>query len=110
MMCLAIDNPGSCEIYTIICLYLAKSLRAVEIHCELWVVYGQNLMSEGTVRLGCRIFIDGRKNVRNEEQSDWTSSVSENPLQSVDQKICERWRFTISELLCEFPQISCTGL
>jgi predicted lactoylglutathione lyase len=29
--------------------------------------------------------------------------------QSVNQKICERWQFTISEL-CEFPQISCTVL
>jgi hypothetical protein len=29
---------------------------------------------------------------------------------SVDQKICERWRLTISELLCEFPQISRTIL
>jgi hypothetical protein len=31
-------------------------------------------------------------------------------VQSVDQKICERQRFTISELLCEFPQILCTVL
>jgi hypothetical protein len=31
-------------------------------------------------------------------------------VQSVDEKDCERWRFTISELLCEFPQISHTHL
>jgi hypothetical protein len=31
-------------------------------------------------------------------------------VQSVDQKICERWHFTISELSCEFPQISHTFL
>jgi hypothetical protein len=36
--------------------------------------------------------------------------VSDNLVQTVDQKICERWRFTISELSCEFPQISCTVL
>jgi hypothetical protein len=30
--------------------------------------------------------------------------------QTVDQKICERRHFTISELSCEFPQISPTLL
>jgi hypothetical protein len=29
-------------------------------------------------------------------------------VQSVDQKICGRQGFKISELLCEFPQIPCT--
>jgi hypothetical protein len=38
------------------------------------------------------------------------SIVSNDLVQNVDQKICERWHFTISELLCEFPQISCTVL
>jgi hypothetical protein len=32
--------------------------------------------------------------------------VSDDIIQSVDQKICERQRFTFSELSCEFPQIS----
>jgi hypothetical protein len=36
--------------------------------------------------------------------------VSDDLVQSVDQNICERQRFTISELLCEFPQISSTLL
>jgi oligoribonuclease (3'-5' exoribonuclease) len=35
------------------------------------------------------------------------SVVSDDLVQSVDQNICGRWRFTISEYLCdEFPQIS----
>jgi hypothetical protein len=33
------------------------------------------------------------------------SVVSDDLVQSLDQKICERRHFTISELLCEFPQI-----
>jgi hypothetical protein len=33
------------------------------------------------------------------------SVVSDDLVQSVDQKICERWHFTISEVSCEFPQI-----
>jgi hypothetical protein len=36
--------------------------------------------------------------------------VSDDLVQSVEQKICERWRFTISELSCEFPHISQTVL
>jgi hypothetical protein len=33
------------------------------------------------------------------------SAVSDELAQSVDQQICERRRFTISELSCEFPQV-----
>jgi hypothetical protein len=36
--------------------------------------------------------------------------VSHDFVQSDEQKICERWRFTISELSCKFPQISLTVL
>jgi hypothetical protein len=63
-------------------------------------VYGQNVMIEGTVRQWCRMFRDGQINVRNEERSDQPSVVSDDLVQSVDQKISERRRFTISELLC----------
>jgi hypothetical protein len=40
----------------------------------------------------------------------WPSVVSDDLVHSVDQKICERQRFTISELSCENPQIPCTFL
>jgi hypothetical protein len=82
----------------------------VEISYELHVVCSQNVMSEGTARQWCRMFKDGRKNGHNEEQSGRPSVVSDDCVQSVDQKICERWHFIISGLLCEFPQISCTVL
>jgi hypothetical protein len=36
--------------------------------------------------------------------------VSGDVVQSVDQKICGREHFTISEISCEFLQISCTVL
>jgi hypothetical protein len=38
------------------------------------------------------------------------SVVSDDLVRSVDQKICERQSFTISEISCEFPQISRTVL
>jgi hypothetical protein len=46
----------------------------------------------------------------NTEVVSWPSVMSDDLVQSVDQEICERRHFTISELLCEFPQISCTVL
>jgi hypothetical protein len=60
MICPAIDNPTSCEILALIHFLHAKNMSAAEIHHELCVVvYGQNVMSEGTVRQYCRMFEDG---------------------------------------------------
>jgi hypothetical protein len=56
------------------------------------------------------MFKNGRTNVHDEERSGRPSLVSDDLVQSVDQKICERRRFTISELSCEFPHISRTVL
>jgi hypothetical protein len=56
------------------------------------------------------MFRDGRTNVHDEERSGRSSVVSDDLVQSVDQKIGEKWHFTISELLCEFPHISLTVL
>jgi hypothetical protein len=84
-----IDNPIRCKIRFVILFLHAKNMSDAEIQCELYVVYGQNLMSEGTIRQWCRMFKGGRTNVRNEEQSFQPSVVSDELVQSVDQKICE---------------------
>jgi hypothetical protein len=70
----------------------------------------QNVTSKGTVREWCRMFKDLWTNVHIEEWSGRPSVVSDELVQSVDQKVCERLHCTISELSCEFPQISCTIL
>jgi hypothetical protein len=49
-MCPVIDNLASCEICAVIQFLHDKNMSAVEIHRELCVVYGQNIVSEGTVR------------------------------------------------------------
>jgi hypothetical protein len=106
-MCPAIDNPASCEILAVIHFIHAKNFSAAEIHHELPVVYGKNIIREETVRRWCRLFSDGRTSVHDKcEVVGRPSTVSDDLFQSVDQKICERRRFTISELSCEFPQIS----
>jgi hypothetical protein len=61
-------------------------------------------MSEGIIREWCGMFEDGRTNIHEKEWSGLPSVVSDDILQS------ERWRFTISEVLCEFPQIPRTVL
>jgi hypothetical protein len=50
MMCPQIDNPGSCEIRAVILFLHAKNMSVAEIHRDLCAVYGQNVMSDGTVR------------------------------------------------------------
>jgi hypothetical protein len=59
MTCPAIDNPTSCEIHAVIRCLHTKSMSAAEIHRELCTVYGQNVMSDGTVRQRCGLFKDG---------------------------------------------------
>jgi DNA gyrase inhibitor GyrI len=60
MTCPAID-PTSCEICAVIRFLHAKDMSAAEIHSGQCAVYGQNVMSEGTVRQWCRMFKDGTK-------------------------------------------------
>jgi hypothetical protein len=71
MLCPAMDNPASFEIRTVIHFLHAKNMTAAEIHRELCEVYGQNIMSEGTVRQWCRMFKDERPNVHDEKRSGW---------------------------------------
>jgi hypothetical protein len=73
----AIDNPTSCKICALIRFLDAKNISAAEIHHELCADYGQNVMSEGTVRQWCRMFKDWRTNVHDEERSGQPSVVSD---------------------------------
>jgi hypothetical protein len=52
-MCPAIDNFASCEIRAIILFHHVKIMSGAELHRELCaVVYGQNVVSEGSVSSG----------------------------------------------------------
>jgi hypothetical protein len=62
-------------------------MSAAKFHLELCAVCGQNVMSEGTVRQGCRMFKDGRINIHNEERSGRPTVVSDDHDQTVDQKL-----------------------
>jgi transposase len=82
-MCPVIGNSASCEIHTVIHFLHAKTMSAAEIHPELCAVYGQNVMSEGTVRQWHRMFKDGRTNVHDEERNGRPSVLSVDLIQSV---------------------------
>jgi hypothetical protein len=76
MMHPATDNPTSCKICAVICFLDAKYRSAAEIHCELWAVYGQNVMSEGTVRQWCRMYKDWRANKWSRQTAKWSAICS----------------------------------
>jgi hypothetical protein len=48
MMSPVIDNPASREIRAVIRFPHAKNMSVAKTHCELCVLYGQNVTSEGT--------------------------------------------------------------
>jgi hypothetical protein len=67
-MCPVTDSSATGEIYAVIHFLYAKNISAVEIHHEICAaVYGQNVLSVGSVRKWCRMFKDGRTNVHDEE-------------------------------------------
>jgi hypothetical protein len=112
MSCPSIDNPASCEIRAVIRFLHAKNMNAAVIHCELRAVYDHNVMSEGTVRQWRGMFKDGRTNFQDEERRDRPSEVSDDFVQMVDHKICERRRFIISFRVNfhKFHALFCTRL
>jgi hypothetical protein len=65
-MCPAINNTASCDIRVVIRFLHAKNTSTAEIHRELFVVCGQNIMKEETVRQWRRMLKDGRINVHDE--------------------------------------------
>jgi hypothetical protein len=77
MMCPVIDNPTSSEIRPVISFLQAKNMNAVEIHSELCVIYGQNVMRVGTVRQWCRMFKDGRASKCLWSRVKWSAICSE---------------------------------
>jgi hypothetical protein len=95
MMCPMIGNPTSCKIHAVICFLDAK-MSAVEIYCELCTaVYGQNVMSEGSVRQWCRMFRDGWANKCSWWRVKWSV-------------ICSEW-WSCSEIACVLLFNMCLG-
>ena len=73
-------------------------------------VYGDNFMSEGSVREWCRKFKEGQTDVHDEDGQGRKSVATVGLVQRVDQVVRGKRRFTISELSEEFPDISRSAL
>ena len=79
-----------------------------EIHHQICQVYGDNAMSDGTVRKLVRMFNEGRENVHDEARSGRPSLVDDDLVRKVNERVCHDRRFTISDLSLHFHQISRT--
>jgi hypothetical protein len=111
MTCPTMGNAASCEIRAVIHFLRAKNMSVVEIHSELWAVYGQNRMSEGTVRQWCRICQqwEGEQTLTMKSGICRPPVVSDNLVQSVDHKINDWGRLIIFRtFVCRVPQNSRT--
>lgn len=84
----------------------ARNLSAAEIHRQICEVYGDTVMSESKVRKWVRQFKDGRDNVHDEDRSGRPSLIRDDLVASVEAKIRENRRFTITGLSNEFPDVS----
>ncbi|GFW06350.1 HTH_48 domain-containing protein [Trichonephila clavipes] len=109
-MCAAIENPTSCEVWSVIRFLLAKNLKLKEIYRQVCEVYGNNVMNESSIRKWCIQFKNGRTNVHDEEKSGRPSIVTDELVAKADEKIRENHRFTITKLTHSFPQVSRTLL
>jgi len=81
-----------------------------ETHHQNCQVYGDNAMSDGTVRKCVRMFNEERQNVHDEARSGRPSLVSDDLVRKVNERVRDDRRFRISDLSLHFPQISRTLL
>jgi len=81
-----------------------------EIHHHISQVYGDNAMSDGMVRKWVRMLNEGRENVHDEARSGRPSSMNDDMVRKVNERVCDDRRFTISFLSPHFPQTSRTLL
>nr|XP_060640821.1 protein FAM32A isoform X1 [Anolis sagrei ordinatus] len=101
-----INSPAACEVRSVIRFLSARNLPAAEIHRQICEVYGDTVMSESKVRKWVRQFKDGRDNVHDEDRSGRPSLITDDLVASVEARIRENRRFTITGLSNEFPDVS----
>jgi len=105
-----IEGAADCEIRSVIRFLKARNVLQSEIHHQICQVYGDNAMSDGTVRKWVRMFNEGRENVHDEVRSGRPSLVNDGFVRKVNESVRDDRRFTISDLSLHFPQISRTVL
>ncbi|GBN44865.1 hypothetical protein AVEN_61966-1 [Araneus ventricosus] len=96
-----IESHVSCEVLSVI-----RNLSAADIHRQVCEVYGATAMCDGKVRKWVRDVKAGRDNVHDDSRSGSPSVITDDMVASVEAKILENRRFTISTLSNDFPEVS----
>ena len=94
----------------VIRLLNARNVLPSEIHRHICQLFGDNAMSDATVRKWVRMFNEGRENVHDEARSGRPSLVNDVLVRKVKERVRDDRRFTFSDLSLHFPQISRTLL
>ncbi|PRD31680.1 UNVERIFIED_CONTAM: hypothetical protein NCL1_22895 [Trichonephila clavipes] len=71
-----IPSPAACEVPSVIKFLNAQGIAPIEIHRQLYQVYGPNIMSKQMGRHWCRQFSEGRQSVHDEERSGGPSLIN----------------------------------
>ena len=72
-----IEGAADCEIRSVIRFLNSRNVLPSEIHHQICKVYGDNAMSDGTVRKWVRMSNEGRENVHDEARSGRPSLVND---------------------------------
>ena len=105
-----IEGAADCEIQPVIRFLNARNVLSSKIHHQICQVYGDNVMSDGTVRKWVPMFNVGWENVHDEARSGPSSLVNDDLVHKVNERVRDNRHFTISDLSLHFPQISRTLL
>ncbi|XP_035228430.1 histone-lysine N-methyltransferase SETMAR-like [Stegodyphus dumicola] len=109
-MAVTIDSPAKCKLRAVIRFLQAEGNSAAEIHRRMSRVYRSSFMSNGVVCEWCRKFKDVQTNVHDEGGQGRKSVATDDIVQQVDQAGKQNRRFTISELLMKFLEVSRSSL
>jgi hypothetical protein len=82
-----------------------QEMKPTDLH-QLCEVYDKHATNDSTVRRWLRHFNEGREIVHDDPQRGRPSVVNEDLVRTVEEKIQENSRFTISSLTLHFPQNS----
>ncbi|GBN67147.1 hypothetical protein AVEN_136865-1 [Araneus ventricosus] len=101
-----IESPAPCEVWSVIRFLSTRNLSAAHIHQQICEVYGATAMCEGKVRKWVRDFKAVRDNFHDDSRSGRPSVITDDMVASLEAKILENRRFTISTLSDDFPEVS----
>lgn len=101
---LPLESVSTCELRSVIRFFTAKNETAINIHRHLLGVYGEGCMSIQMVRRWRSWFLEGRKNVHDEERSGRPVTATDNAaIVAVRNVVDEDQRVSIDEIKDRLP-------